>query len=175
MIRATNKFGDNPLVVKYVDLSREIHKPIRVARNAKGNLLVSGYAIGTYPRCDGEDLCGKDARYVITIQQFHDVSFQAREVNTTTIFRNFMLLCPSCLSLYQHSDTMIGSPIDLADFTWMESNTTTGWRTCHYLKHFFDNNGAICGSRDNPINNPLSDGRVKPKCVKCEALSGKGE
>lgn len=90
--------------------------PLKIARNAKNQLLIGGSYVGEHPKCDGDDLCGNDASTVITMTQYHDVSFSARMPEFTTTLRNFMLLCPDCLELYKATDTMIGEPVDLSMF-----------------------------------------------------------
>lgn len=89
---------------------------LKVARNARNELLIGGSYVGEYPKCDGDELCGKDATTVITMVQHHDVSFSKRMPEITTTLRNFMLLCPDCLELYKATDTMIGEPVDLSMF-----------------------------------------------------------
>lgn len=118
MIRATTRFGENALKLNYVDFNGgyDRTKPIKLSRNQKNVVIVSGQYVGESPDCDGEELCGNKAAHVITMLQHHDVSFTSHVVGTTTTFRNFMLLCPECMELYRRDDVMVGEPIDLLAF-----------------------------------------------------------
>ncbi len=111
MIRAKTMMHDKPLRLNYLTFPTRRGKGA-LTRNKVGFIFIGEY-IGKTPKCDGGDLCGHNATHIITMMQHHAL-WNYKSSHTTTVFRNFMLLCSTCLELYQQDDTMIGEPIELA-------------------------------------------------------------
>ena len=116
MIKATTKFADR-VASSYIDFGGELDKPVKIARNKKGQVLARGVYIGVNPKCDGDDLCGLHAEYIVTFIQQHEVSFSKEKAEITSVFRNYLLLCNNCMELYKKTDVMIGQPLALKEFS----------------------------------------------------------
>lgn len=114
MIRATTKYGDcRPADDRvYVECS-DLDIPLPIERHKLGYLLVGGVYIGIKPLCDGDDLCGYRAKHLITVVQNRDFRKQGCESETVTKFKNFVLLCDSCMEIFKSMDTCIGH-VDLS-------------------------------------------------------------
>ena len=116
MIKATTKFAERA-ARRCIDLDEDLYRPVKVARNARGQVLACGVPIGVSPMCDGDDLCGLPAEYIVTFTQHHEVSFNKEKADITSVFRNYLLLCNNCMELYKKTDVMIGQPLALKEFS----------------------------------------------------------
>lgn len=121
MIKSTN-YTDNKLILNYSNRLGEgkQDKPLKVKRNIYGSFVVGGTHIGKEIMCDGDELCGEKATHMITVLQYHEVSFCSERTGTITSFRNPLLLCNKCLELYKKTDVMIGEPVNLDE--WRDEN-----------------------------------------------------
>jgi hypothetical protein len=116
MMKATTRYSENPLIINYAKMDGGYDKAkVLTVRRKPSYMTVGGQHISTTPKCDGDELCGRDATHMITMLQYHDVYCNQATASTIAGFRNFMLLCPECLDLYKTIDVMIGEPVKLKE------------------------------------------------------------
>lgn len=115
MIKASVNFmrPERPVKTSEFHSGYNQNEELTPRRNAKNNVLIAGEYIGVKPMCDGDDLCGCRAEYVITVRQNHLLAFRGQDTDIENQFRNFILLCEDCLDLFIECDTHIGKIVAL--------------------------------------------------------------